>query len=54
MEPIDQDVAGDDDRIIIRENARKIPHYYARLELMPGAKEMFDTVYKHTVTAAGF
>ena len=54
VEPIDQDVAGDDDRIIIRENARKIPHYYARLELMPGAKEMFDTVYKHTVTAAGF
>ncbi|MCR4837429.1 MAG: hypothetical protein K5897_00675 [Eubacterium sp.] len=26
--------------------ARKVPHYYDRLELMPGAKEMFDRVYE--------
>ena len=45
VEPIDQDVAGDSDRIIIWGNASKIPHYYDRLELIPGAKEMFDTVY---------
>ena len=25
--------------------ASKIPHFYDRLELMPGAKEMFDAVY---------
>ena len=24
--------------------ARKVPHYYDRLELMPGAKNMFDTL----------
>ncbi|MDO4961798.1 MAG: hypothetical protein Q4E57_08115 [Eubacteriales bacterium] len=24
---------------------RKVPHFYDRLELMPGAKEMFDEIY---------
>ena len=27
------------------EAIRKVDHFYDRLELMPGAKEMFDTIY---------
>ena len=31
------------------ERASKIPHFYDQLELMPGAKEMFDAVQEEKI-----
>ena len=28
------------------EAIKKVPHFYDKLELMPGAKEMFNSIYK--------
>ena len=38
----DEDPAADE---IMWAEVKKIPHFYDKLELMSGAKEMFDTVY---------
>ena len=45
MEPPEQGVRSkaEDDRMW--EEIRKVGHFYDKLELMPGAKEMFDAVY---------
>ncbi len=44
MEPVDQGISGKtEDRMW--DAIRDTGHFYNRLELMPGAKEMFDAVY---------
>jgi len=41
-----QDEQGEESIILMWSRAGKIPHFYDRLELKPGAKEMFDAVYE--------
>ena len=45
MECIPQDHRLPDSDRAMWEAIRKVGHFYDKLELMPGAKEMFDTVY---------
>ena len=45
MEVPDQGTRPPAQDVIMWEAIRKIDHFYDRLELMPGAKEMFDAVY---------
>ena len=45
MEVPDQGTRTPEQDGIMWEAIRKIDHFYDRLELMPGAKEMFDAVY---------
>ena len=45
MEALDQGTRTPEQDGIMWEAIRKIDHFYDRLELMPGAKEMFDAVY---------
>ena len=47
LEPIPQDAKNNDSQAEVEmwEAIRKAGNFYDRLELMPGAKEMFDAVY---------
>ena len=46
MDPVSQDYGKEPGMdTLMWEKASKIPHFYDRLELMPGAKEMFDAIY---------
>ena len=45
MEPTDQSVRSPRQDDLMWEKIRQVDHFYDRLELMPGAKEMFDAVY---------
>ncbi len=45
MEAPDQEKPDPEKDNLMWERIRKTDHFYDRLELMPGAKEMFDTVY---------
>lgn len=45
MEAFDQGGRSPAENDIMWDAIRKVDHFYDRLELMPGAKEMFDAVY---------
>ena len=45
MENKPQDQRTPEEERVVWEAVREAGHFYDRLELMPGAKEMFDTVY---------
>ncbi len=42
LEPIEQGKQNDD---MLWEKVRKVGHFYDKLEIMPGAKEMFDALW---------
>ena len=45
-EPVDQSCATKEQETALWDAVRKVDHFYDKLELLPGAKEMFDTVYE--------
>lgn len=45
VEPLDQSTSTEEEDKLMWEKIASVPHFYDRLELMPGAKEMFDHLY---------
>ena len=45
MEALDQETRSPAEDDLMWEAIRKVDHFYDKLELMPGAKKMFDAVY---------
>ena len=45
MEPLDQANRTPEEDHALWEKIREVGHFYDKLELMPGAKELFDAVY---------
>ncbi len=45
IEPVDQETATSAEKSVLWKAVRQIDHFYGRLELIPGAEEMFRRVY---------